>query len=783
MRTCALCDNESSVGLVSEGDLTFCCIGCHTVFNILSTKNELENFREHPIFKRALSSGLISNPLLQTKQHQEAHAIERIQLEIGDMWCPSCAEIVRLVLMQENGVHRCIVDYATDLAAIEFAPQVISKNKIFELIHSLGYRPLPLDADNRPVSFDLKLRFAVAAFCSLNVMMFAYPLYATYFHDDPEHYGSLFAWLSLVASIPVVTYSAWPIIRRFLTSLRVGLYGMETLVVIGVMASFVLSLYELMMGGTRVYFDSMTVIITFVLLGKIVESKAKFSAKDALNRLARALPRRGRKRFADGSQAFVNAKELQIGDTVVVHAGEKVVLDGELIEGSGSCDESLMTGEAIPVEKRLGTIMLGGSIVQNGSLVFRVTSQSDGSALHKIVEMVQQELSHKSSYVRAADTIVRWFVPLVLIAASMTALGTYALTIMDPGYTLLETAFIRAISVLLISCPCAIGIAAPLAEAYVLNGLASLGAIVRNRGCLALLGKETVFVFDKTGTVTVGAFTVLSGLNDLNAEEIAVLKGLAEHSNHLISRAITQTITTHSNKLEELEEIVGKGIQGKFKQEHVYLGSASFLQEKGFLCTPQPCNTSFYTTVYFAIGQRCITLVLGDQLRTGIDSVIRDLSPAQTILLSGDASSTVEAVAQTCGFTEWHAEFTPSKKRTFIDTLRQQGHIVCMLGDGMNDAPALGRAHIGISVVSATDLSIQASDILLTTDRFQVLQKMRLLALKGHAIIKQNLFWAFFYNIVGIGLAAAGKLSPIFAAFAMVTSSLMVLFNAKRARN
>lgn len=786
--TCSLCFQDLSKNPIFDGDNGFCCTGCHVVFNILASQNQLQNFQETSVFQQALRSGLISNPALleqiqRNRIDMPEHEMEKLHLVINDMWCPSCAEIIRLVMLQLKGVRNCVVDYATDLASVEFSPRYLSRETIYAKIASLGYQPQALqDSQKKAVSVSLYLRFVIAAFCSLNVMMFAYPLYATYFHYEPEGYGSLFAWLSFYTSLPVLFYCAWPIIRRFITSLQMGLFGMETLVVLGVGSAFGLSSYELFTGGTKVYFDSMTVIIVFMLLGKIVEARAKFSAKDSLIRLSMALPRRGRKRFSDNSQKYVSLKDIAIGDVLVVFTGEKIVLDGLVIEGEGSCDESLMTGESIPVKKKAGSLVLGGTLLQQGWMAFKVTSSPEETALHKIIEMVQQDIGHKTVYVRSADQIVKWFVPIILFIALGTALGCLMFGIADENKSVVETAILRAVSILLISCPCAIGIAAPLAESHLMNSLANLGVIVRNRGCLSLLGNEDAYVFDKTGTITEGKYTVIGGLKTLKKEYKSLLKGLASQSTHPAACAISQAIEEPPASLSGYEEIAGKGLKGVFGHDVYYLGSAAFLQQQGIkIEEPFMEAKGIVSITYFAHHNvQVAALILGDRIREGAPDVIAGLEPKKTLLLSGDAHLAVEAVSRICGFDTFQWGCTPFQKKEIIGNLRKEGKIVCMFGDGINDAPALTEANVGISMVSATDISIQVSDILLTTDRIQVINKIHALARKGQRIVNQNLFWAFFYNVVGIGLAASGTLSPIFAAFAMVASSLLVLFNAKR---
>ncbi len=788
---CALCQNvvAKHYHRIEEDEAVFCCKGCQVVYYILKAQNALEKFQEHPVYRQALQAGLITNPNLQFSKHEEEKIPEedfqKLHLTIQNMWCPSCAQVIHLILLKEKGVRQCVVDYSTDLAFIEFTPRLISKDKILRLICQLGYQPHFLqDPRQKAISRTLMLRLIVAAFFSLNVMMFAYPIYATYFDGgNAEGYAKLFAWFSFIGCLPVLLYSGWPIWRRCYVGLKVGIWGMEALVCMGVAAATGLSLYELWRNSPYVYFDSVSVIILFVLLGKVIESKAKFSAKDALVKLSLALPRRGRKRLATGEELFFPIKDIQPGNLLVVRMGEKIVLDGIVVEGSGACDESLMTGESLPVAKQIGSCILAGTLLQQGHLVVKVTASLEETTLQRIIDMVGKEIGHKSRYVRAADSVVRWFVPFVMGLALTTGCICLFWGITDGGQTVLQTAIIRAVSVLLISCPCAIGIAVPLAESSLLNVLAKLGILVRNRGCLAFLGRETLFVFDKTGTVTEGCFSVCAGIEILSFEEKQILKGLVAHSLHPIAVALQTVLLCPVATFETIEEIVGKGIQGVLHGKKYYLGSAAFFAQQGISVPPQSADNEaeILTTVYFARESHCLTeLVLGDRLRPGVKEFIQLLFPLKTFLVSGDAEAPVAKVAKACHIQEWRAGYHPLQKKELIDHLKQEGEVIAMLGDGMNDAPALTAAHIGIAVVSASDISIQVSDLLLTTNNYHALSVLRQVALKGKRIIKQNLFWAFFYNCVGLGLAAAGLLTPLFAAFAMIISSLIVLLNAQR---
>lgn len=791
--TCKLCDLALPKHPIVDSEHSFCCMGCHAVFKILSAQEALKNYQETPLFQQALRSGLISNPELQQQIRDSKVELPegewlRHHLEIGGLWCPSCAEVIRLILLREKGIRQCVVDYATDLASIEYAPRHISKEKIHDLIKALGYSPSYLaDSQKKAVSFQLYLRFAIAAFCALQIMMFSYPIYMDYFGMDTKGYGLLFGWLSCAASLPVVSYSVWPILQRFYNSLRVGLFGMETLVIIGVGTAFGMSLFQLFAGSSHVYFDSMSAIVVFVLLGKIIESRAKFSARDALLHIHRAVPRRGRKRFPDGTLKFVPLKEIVPGDCMVITTGEKIVMDGVVIEGEGAADESLMTGEFIPLSKKAGSQVLAGSMLRSGAVTIQVVRSIEQSLLQRIISVIEQDIGHKTHYVRAADLIVRWFVPLVVAIAAGAGLWVWLWGQPEEGKSIAQTAVVRAVAVLLISCPCAIGIAAPLAESLLMKGLASLGAIVRNRACLRFLGKETKMVFDKTGTLTEGTFAILEGIKELSSSQRALLKGLALQSLHPISSAVAESIFEAPLPFDRVEEFAGKGLRGQRGESIYHLGSKCFLelqQVQFSLEEPPLIHSEVVSQVFFAENGRCITTIyLGDRLRADAKTAVSEIGSENTILLSGDSPSAVAAVANLCGIPVWKAHQSPLEKRAAIEQLKSHGEKVLMIGDGINDAPALAIAHIGISVVSATDLSIQVSDILLTTDRLEVLPRIRRMAKKGHAIIRQNLFWAFIYNVIGIGLAVFGFFPPIVAALAMVLSSLIVLFNALRLKN
>lgn len=766
-----------------DAEKEFCCTGCLVVYQILSSQNALNTFESSPQFQKAYELGLISNPHLQEeveKNRAYSHDVRRLYFEVTGLWCPACAKLIQLFCSRIKGIISCFVDYSTDLASIEYDLKTISQEKIFSSIASLGYKPLLLNQEEREKnSLALNLRLGVASFASLNIMMLSYPVYSEYFGVDISQYGHLFGWISLILSLPVLFYSAYPIFFRFVNNIRARILGMETLVAMGILSSFVLSLYQLLQGSDRVYFDSMTAIISFVLWGKIMESKAKFSAKSALYRLNRSFPKRGRKRFPDKSMQFVSIKDIEVGNVLVVGLGEKIVMDGVVIEGSASVDESFMTGEAIPVLKNVGSIVLAGSILKSGWIAFEVSKKVEESFYQKIIDTLQIDFERKRENKTLVDKIVRLFVPCILSISFICVI-----TLLLLGYSL-EMSVIRGVAILLISCPCAIGIAAPLVESFLTNRLADMGAVLRNRLVLSVLGKEDIVVFDKTGTLTEGKFRVLSGADKLSLEEKSYLKTLSSFSMHPISYAIATFLEKTQSTCLCMEECIGRGVKGYTSENKFYLlGSSTFLQEHGLsipLNQQETCEDVLISTVYFADDNGVIAvIILGDQLRDGVKQVISALKNKRVIVISGDSEESVCKLAKACEIKEWYALQNPLQKRLMIESFQKEGRVVCMLGDGVNDASSLAAADVGISMLSATDLSVQVSDIFLATNKLSVINKIFALANKCRKIIIQNTFWAFFYNIIGVLLAICGIFSPLIAACAMVASSLIVILNAKR---
>lgn len=780
---CALCATDLTSAPCREEGRVFCCHGCMAVYRVLLVRGELADYRDSRLFKHAVASGLISNPaLLQTLQRNAASQapVQKVHFMICDLWCPSCADVIGWIMLQHIGVTSCHVDYSTDCASITYDPMQVSTETLFSKICAIGYQVEPIsDTQEVRIPTSLRLRSGIAAFCALHLMMLSSPLYVSFWTAEEMGYTVLFEWLSAAFALPIVTYCLYPLYKKAWGALKVGVIGMEALVVISVLAAFFYSVWQLFMGTNSLYFDSMAVIVSLVLAGKILELRAKFSARQAFFQLMRALPVRGRRRFDDGTQGFVPLKDIPKGALMVAHSGEKIVLDGEVIEGEAAVDESLLNGETVPVVKHVSSFVMAGSIVRQGSICYRVTSESSKTLLQQMVQMAEHDVGKKEHAERLADRISAWFIPCIIATAGLT--GAY---LFMQGATHAEI-LLRMLAILLIACPCAIGVADPLVQSYVLRAMTNQGIIVRNRNALRKLAQPTVLVCDKTGTLTCGKFTLLTGLQNLSLLERQLLKGMTLRSIHPISTALAEAIQDAPIDLVSTQEVMSKGLRANYEECLLLLGSKAWMLEHGLELPIEPVvkeEELALTTVYFCgLKGHVHALILGDQLREGAAQLRRAISPCRMVILSGDQEKAVAHAAKKCGCSEWKAGCLPLDKRQFIEELRSKGETVCMLGDGVNDALALSLAHAGISVASATEVSTHVSDVLLTREGLESVAFLFDLAKKGERITRQNLFWAFFYNVIGIELAVVGLLSPLFAAFAMMLSSLIVLLNAKRA--
>ncbi len=768
--TCTLC-------ALPSGEATFCCAGCENVYAILLESGVVaagQNFRDTELFQRSLQLGLVANggtgqrPVLPDAETREA------VFHIGGMWCTSCGWLIEHALAGVRGVAAAEVMFASDILKVRYCPQYVPRERIVERVASLGYRAAeytgnsePADAERR----DLLLRVGIAAFLSMNVMMFSLVVYASYFEPITNSFGRYIPFLLMTLATPSVFYCAAPILRIAWAGARAGALRMESLLAMGILMAYGYSAVQAFRGDNRVYFDTACAIVTLVLTGKVIERGAKERAMRALTLLHRLMPGKARL-VQDGHERFVSVEALETGSIFRVKSGERLPADGVVTEGRSHVDESVLTGEAAPIPKDIGDAVVGGSINTGGVLEVRATRVGAESTLARIVRTVEQAAASRTRIERSVDRAARLFIPGVLGLAAVTFAG-WQIRTGSPG-----TALMHAIAVLVIACPCALGIATPLALTAAVAAAGRRGILVRDTHVLETIRGVHTVILDKTGTATYGEFALLGSAGDTS--RMAELAALEAWSEHPIARALAGRAATPAAARDVVIH-TGRGITGTVNGTPYFLGNGALVDQVGAVWTELPQLGG--SVVYFGWeGVVRGALSFGDRVRPEAAAVCADLRRRgiRTMLVSGDTRGATAAVAAEIGADEWIAEALPERKAAIIRELQQQGRVVAMIGDGVNDAPSLAQADLGIALGSGADIAMQAAPLVLMGRSLGAVTETLDLARRTFRIVRQNLFWAFAYNTAGIALAMVGILNPILAAAAMVLSSLSVIGNSRR---
>jgi len=766
--TCRLC------GLDSD-DQPFCCAGCENVYAILEESGVIasgQNFRETGLYQQSLKLGLISNRTRRTTEIPEAAETREAIFQLSGLWCASCGWLIEHALMRLAGVVSAEVIFASDLLKIRFAPQYLPIERIISRVASLGYRASeytgpggPGDAERK----DLLLRTGIAAFLWMNAMMFSLVVYASYFEKITGN-GRYIPFVLMALATPAVFYCSAPILRIGWNGIRERALRMETLLATGILAAYGYSIVLAFSGSMRVYFDTACAIVTLVLTGKLIERGAKDKTARAISLLYRLMPDKARVILEGGGERFVSIQALKPGTIFRIKAGERIPADGIVIEGRSHADESVLTGESVPRDKQPGDPVLCGSINTSSVLEVRATRTGADSTLAHIVRTVEQAAAHHSKTERAVDRVSRLFIPIVL-ALSIATLAVWTWRTHNPAIGMMH-----AIAVLVIACPCALGIATPLALTAAVASAGKLGILVADTRVLETIREMDVVVLDKTGTVTAGEFTVLDATGDRS--RMAELAAIEAASEHPIGRALGPSAL----RATDISVHKGLGISGAVDGVRYFLGNQAFM-DANELATPEVDASGTGTRVYFGWDNAVRgSLLFGDRIRPEAAALCAELHERKirTLVLSGDGPAPTHSVAEAIGADDWIAEATPDGKIEIIRQLQQEGKIVAMIGDGVNDAPSLAQADLGIALGSGADIAMQAAPLVLMNQSLNAVIDVLDLGRRAFGIVRQNLFWALIYNMIGMALAITGILNPIMAAGAMVLSSLSVIGNSRR---
>jgi len=782
----------------------FCCTGCQGIHRLIREEG-LGAFYEG---RRWEEPGLAARP--EDPQEVEAFraavrevkdGLAEVDLYVEGIRCASCVWLNERLLSRTPGVTFARVNYATHRARIRFDPDRTGLPAVLGRIRSAGYLPKPWgetegQAAQRRETRDLLVRLGTAGFLSSQLMVITIALYAGYFQGIDPGTRRLLEWVGLGLTLPVYFYSGAPFLRNTVASLRHGRFNMDALIAIGAGAALAYSAWQMVAGG-EVYLDTAAMIVTLVLVGRYVEAAAKGRASEAVARLAALQPREARRiEVLEGGGTEVRkvpVAELRAGDLVEVVPGERVPADGRVREGRSEVDESLVTGESVPVAKEPGSPAIGGTVNLHGAFVLEVTRTGAATVLAGIVRAVEEAQAARPRIQAVADRLVGVFVPAILVLAVAAAAG-HLLRGAPPAEALMI-----GVSVLVIACPCALGLATPLAVLLATGVATARGLLVKGGDAYERVAGADRVLLDKTGTVTRGrpelreVVPLAAGL--LPDEALRLAAAVERRSEHSLGRAVVEAARRLAPGVEPEVEgfaaVPGRGVEGWVAGERVRVGTRDFATEGGAALSPEQDAAAREreergeTVAFLSRGGRLLAfLAVADAVRPEAREVVAALAALglRVGLLSGDNRRTTRAVAAGLGVEEATAEVTPGEKRERVAALQAGGGRVLFVGDGVNDAPALTQADVGVAMGRGTDVTLESAEVVLVRDDLRLLPELVRLSRRTYRIIRENLFWALVYNVVAVPLAVAGVLHPIVAAAAMAASSTFVVGNSLRIR-
>lgn len=716
----------------------------------------------------------------------------KLELEIDGMTCAACSSRIEKVVGKMDGVESIAVNLPLEKGTIVFKEGTVDEAEIIAKIEKLGFKAkkAQLVGEKLVEKTDLLKQ---QKFIFLYSFIFSVPLFLTMIDHFSPNGNVLPHWLmngyvQWALATPVQFIAGWQFYRGAYKSLKSGSANMDVLVVMGTSAAYFYSVWLIFQGETMFFFETSAVIVTLILLGKLLEARAKGRTSSAIEKMLNLQPKKAIV-IRENNEVEISLDDVVVGDVVVVKPGEKIPVDGMIVEGFSSVDESMLTGESIPIDKREGDEVIGSTLNKHGSFKMTATKVGKESTLAQIIKIVSDAQTQKAPIQRLADIISGYFVPAAVLIAAITFLIWYFAV----GVSFQE-ALIHFTAVLVIACPCALGLATPTSIMVGTGKGAEHGILFKGGGQLETAHKTNTVVLDKTGTITYGepVLTDVIALRNLREKEVLQLTASVEKlSEHPIGKAIVDGASSKQLELlpvTNFEAIPGRGLSGTIEQKAVLVGTRRLMEEENvniaqFEPTKKKLEEEGKTAVYMAVDGRAFGIIaVRDKIKETSKAAIEQLKQLgyDVLMLTGDNERTAKAIAKEVGIEHIFAEVLPEDKAKKVEQLQQEGKKVIMVGDGINDAPALAIADIGMAIGTGTDVAIEAADItLMRGDLRAVVQAIRLSHLTMRNI-KQNLFWAFVYNSIGIPVAAMGFLAPWVAGAAMAFSSVSVVSNALR---
>jgi Cu+-exporting ATPase len=738
--------------------------------------------------------------------------LEQTALSVGGMSCAACVVRVEKALSGLEGVEKAAVNFATEKAQVTYDPKKVDLEKFRKAIEEAGYQFRGLaraelrdrEREERKKELALlKKKFIFSVIFGLLIMILSMPHFIPYLNELPHQF--LF-YILFVLTTPVQFWAG----RQFLSgawgAARHGSADMNTLIAVGTLSAYIYSTVVTFFPGlfhhsgmkAEIYFDSAAMIIALILLGLLLEARAKGQTSEAIRKLIGLTPKTARV-IHDNQESDIPVEEVQKGDLIIVRPGEKIPVDGRVKEGRSAVDESMLTGESLPVDKNPGDEVIGATLNKSGSFVFEATRVGEETALAQIILLVEQAQGSKAPIQRLADQVAGIFVPIVMGIAVLTFILWYFFG-PPPGLTF---ALLNFVAVMIIACPCALGLATPTAIMVGTGKGAEYGILIKGGESLESIHKLTTIVFDKTGTLTKGelAITDIVPMEGVEAKDILTLAASVErNSEHPLGEAVIRKAKEEGLDLaavEDFEALSGQGVSAKWEGQKIHIGNKRLMESQDVDLSPlhlpaEALAGQGKTLMFVARDRKIIGLVaLADTLKEHSTEAVAELKSMglEVVMLTGDNRQTAQAISRQLQLDRVIAEVLPQDKTEQIRRLQSEGKKVAMVGDGINDAPALAQADVGIAIGTGTDVAMEASDITLIRDDLRTILTAIKLSRRTIRTIRQNLFWAFFYNVLGIPIAAGILypiwgilLNPILASAAMAFSSVSVVSNSLRLR-
>ncbi len=811
--------------------MQFCCFACKTVCETIYGAG-MEGFYQRTPDGETLQPPPEIDSQLEVYDLDEVQGdfvdslgdIREIHLLIEGIHCAACVWLIERRLATMDGILDAYVNLSAKKLKVKWDNRQIKLSRILHVLGQIGYAAVPYDPEAaegqiKKANRQLLFRLGFAGFAAMNLMWISIALYSG---ADEGKFKELFYWLGFGLATPTLIYSGYPFFRGAITGLLNRHLTMDLPIAIGAMISYLYSCYVVISGSenAHVYFDTVVNFIFVILTGRYLEAMSKRLAVQSSQRLLDLQPKISTLIEGDETK-IVPIRALKEGDIVLVKAGEKIPVDGVIIKGEGIVDESMLTGEFIPVAKFKGDYVSAGTTNKNGVLTIEVKQTLKNTALGKIIHLVDEAQSTKAPIQCTADRVIPWFVSVTLVLATLTFFFW-----VNKDF---ELALMAATSVLIITCPCAFGLATPMAIAVATGVGARMGVLVKHGAVLEILSSIKHFVFDKTGTLTQGKMLV-STLYDLSADTdkiqqisvdeqameqlderqktiVSLAWYLEKQSEHMIAKAIVsfaqqyglqhfmrKELKSTASELEHIKVVSGAGIQACYQNKQLAIGQLNWIKELASLSAQQlkkleqemrQYHVTGSSVVYIWLEERgLMAFVVADKLREDAQAVIKKMHEQgfHVTLLSGDKQEVAQYMADKLGIEEVIAEVMPDEKDQLIQQKQKQGLQVAMVGDGINDAPALVRADVGIAMGSGTDVSIESADVILVNGELGKIPLAAELSQAALTAIKQNIGISIVYNVIMVPLAMAAMITPLVAAISMPLSSLLVIANAARLR-